>query len=249
MKAIILAAGQGTRIRDTHGEKPKCLITFNRDNWTILDQQIHSSLLAGVTDIGIVVGYEKNQIIRHVTRRWGSLTRYAFIENPRFAETNNIYSLWLGRDWLKSDSLVAFNADVALDSEILPPALASTAPITMIVDRAWRDETMKVVIRGNRIVRMSKQITPKEFSATYIGITVFDGSIVDRLFGKLDRLICDGSSQVFFNAGVQQLIEEGVRVGYTETAGRPWAEIDDAGDLAFARLYVFPKLLTADVAA
>ena len=164
MKAIILAAGQGSRIRDTHGEQPKCLITFNRDNWTILDQQIHSSLLAGVTDIGIVVGYEKDQIIRHVTKRWGSLNRYTFIENPRFAETNNIYSLWLGRDWLKSDSFVAFNADVALDSEILPPALASNAPITMIVDRTWRNETMKVVISGNRILRMSKQITQREFS-------------------------------------------------------------------------------------
>jgi hypothetical protein len=54
---------------------------------------------------------------------------------------------------------------------------------------------------------------------------------------------------VFFNAGVELLIEEGVWVGYTETAGRHWAEIDDAGDLAFARLYVFPKLLRADVAA
>src|SRR6202041_942979 len=128
--------------------------------------------------------------------------------------------LWLGRDWLKSDSFVAFNADVALDSDILPPALASTAPITMIVDRTWRDETMKVVIRGDRIVRMSKQITPQEFSATYIGITAFDGSIVDRLFGKLDRLIYGGNNQVFFNAGVERLIEEGVRVGYTETAGR-----------------------------
>ena len=249
MKAIILAAGQGTRIRDTHGEQPKCLITFNRDNWTILDQQIRSSLLAGVTDIAIVVGYEKDQIIRHVTKRWGSLNRYTFIENPRFAETNNIYSLWLARDWVKSDSFAVFNADVALDSEILPPALASSTPVTMIVDRTWRDETMKVVIRGNRIVRMSKQITPQEFSATYIGITVFNGSIVERLFEKLDWLIRDGKNQVFFNAGVELLIDEGVRVGYTETAERPWAEIDDAGDLAFARLYVFPKLVPAEVAA
>ena len=43
----------------------------------------------------------------------------------------------------------------------------------MIVDPAWRDETMKVVIRDDRILRMSKQITENEFSATYIGITVF----------------------------------------------------------------------------
>jgi choline kinase len=249
MKTIILAAGQGTRIRDTHGEHPKCLITFNRDEWTILDQQIYSSLLAGVTEIGIVVGYEKDQIIRHVIKRWGSHHRLKFIENQRFAETNNIYSLWLARDWLRGDSFAVFNADVAIDSEILPSALASDAPINMIVDRTWRDETMKVIIRGNRVLRMSKKITRQEFSATYIGITVFNGSIVDRLFGKIDRLVCEGNNKIFFNAGVELLIDEGVWVGYTETAGRPWAEIDDAGDLAFARLYVFPKLLRADLAA
>ena len=144
---------------------------------------------------------------------------------------------------------MALNADVAFDSEILPPAISSTAPITMIVDRAWRDETMKVAIRGNRITRMSKQITHEDFSATYIGITVFTTRIVDRFLQEIDRLVYQGQKDVFFNIGVQHLIDDGVRVGYTETGGRPWAEIDDAGDLAFARLYVFPKLVTADVAA
>jgi choline kinase len=60
MKALILAAGQGTRIRSLHGEHPKCLITFNNSDWTILDQQIHSIWLAGINDIAIVVGYEKD---------------------------------------------------------------------------------------------------------------------------------------------------------------------------------------------
>ena len=168
-----------------------------------------------------MVGYEKDQIIRHITKNhWGSLRRFKFIENARFLETNNIYSLWLAREWLKGDSFVALNADVAFDPEILPPAVVSTAPITMIVDPAWREETMKVVICDDRILRMSKQITEKEFSATYIGITVFGRHIVDRFFEKLDRLIREGHYKVFFNVGVQQLIEEGVRVEYTLTVGR-----------------------------
>jgi choline kinase len=250
MKGIILAAGQGTRIRSAHGEHPKCLIPFNDSDWTILDQQIYSLLRAGVREIGVVVGYEKDQIIRHITKyHWASLQWFKFIENTRFLQTNNIYSLWLAREWLKGDSFVALNADVALDPEILRPALASTTPITMIVDLAWRDETMKVVIEDHSIVRMSKQITEREFSATYIGITVFSRGIADRLFEKLDRLISQGQEKVFFNVGVQQLIEEGVRVGYTLTADHVWAEIDDPGDLAFARQHVFPKLASVDAAA
>ena len=73
--------------------------------------------------------------------------------------------------------------------------------------------------------------------------------IVDRFLQEIDRLIYQGQKNVFFNVGVQHLVDDGVRVGYTETGSRPWAEIDDAGDLGFARLYVFPKLITADVAA
>jgi choline kinase len=250
LKGIILAAGQGTRIRSEHGDHPKCLIEFNDSDWTILDQQIYALLHAGVREIGIVVGYEEDQIIRHVAiNYWGTLRRFKFIHNPRFVESNNVYSLWLAREWLKGDSFVVLNADVAFDPETLPPAVVSTAPITMIVDPAWRDETTKVVIEDHSIVRMGKQITEREFSATYIGVTVFSRGIADRLFEKLDRLISEGQENAFFNAGVQQLIGEGVRVGYTLTAGRVWAEIDSPSDLAFARLHVFPKLASVDAAA
>src|SRR5262249_22837474 len=112
MKAVILAAGQGTRIRAVHGECPKCLIKV--DEKTILDHQIEGLHAAGVDEIAIVVGYEKNQIIRHVHRRFGPrrAAQINFIENPAFAITNNIYSLWLARDWIGGAGFVCLNADV-----------------------------------------------------------------------------------------------------------------------------------------
>jgi choline kinase len=250
MKAIILAAGQGTRIRAVHGDCPKCLIRFDQSGWTILDQQIEALFSAGVSDIGIVVGYEKEQIIRHVTRNYRSLLRhFHFIENPAFAETNNIYSLWVARAWLKGSAFVVLNADVVFDERILLPAMESSAPVTMIVDPAWRDETMKVITAGDRVVRMSEQISQDDFSATYIGITLFDAAAHELLFGRIEELIRRGEDRVFFNAAVQQLADEGLWVSYSETAGLPWAEIDDPGDLAFARRHVFPMLARTPAAA
>jgi choline kinase len=250
MKAIILAAGQGTRIRSAHGARPKCLIRFDHTGWTILDQQIQALFQAGVAEIGIVVGYEKDQIIGHVMSNYRrSRDRFHFIENPAFAETNNIYSLWTARAWLKGSGFAVLNADVAFDERILPPALSSAAPITMIVDPAWRDETMKVVVAGDRIVRMSKQISRDDFSATYIGITVVRAAAHARLFNRIEELIRGGDKQVFFNAAVQRLADEGLHVAYSETGGLPWAEIDDPGDLAFARLDVFPRLARIPAAA
>ena len=244
MKAVILAAGQGTRIRSVHGEHPKCLIEV--DNTTILDHQLESLALAGIRDVAVVVGYEKEQIIHHVmSRKASNLQRIHFIDNPAFAITNNIYSLWLALEWLRGDSFIVLNADVIFDAEILESAVRSQSPIAMIVDPLWRDETMKVIIHGNRVMQMSKKISREQFSGTYIGITIFSKTIQKRFFEKMRTLISAGRVNDFFNIAVQELVDEGVQVGYTSTDGLAWAEIDDPTDLNFAQENVFPQLATA----
>ena len=243
MKALILAAGRGTRIRSVHGERPKCLISIDGTDSTILDQQIGNLFAAGVLEIGIVVGYEKDQIIEHVERTYTDcLRRFRFFVNPRYMETNNIYSLWMAREWVQDDAFVVLNADVVFDSSALLRALLSPTPITMIVDPEWRDETMKVVAVNGRIVRMSKGIPREEFSGTYIGITAFSQEVQTRFLGRVDAMIQSGRVNDFFNVAVQQLADEGVPVGYSSTAGLAWAEIDDPGDLAFAQRHIFPRL-------
>jgi choline kinase len=249
MKALILAAGRGTRIQSVHGERPKCLIRFNEGD-TILDQQIENLFSAGISNIGIVVGYEMSQILDHVRARHHKFqSRIQFFKNARFAETNNIYSLWLARDWLRDESFVCLNADVAFDARVLTAALKSHQPITMIVDPEWRDETMKVSVKDGKIVRMSKGIPREEFSGTYLGITAFSTAIHSRFFRKVAALIESGRVNDFFNTAVQQLADEGIQVSPSSTCGLPWAEIDDPGDLLFAREHVFPKLRNQPVAA
>jgi choline kinase len=244
MKAVILAAGQGTRIRSVHGEHPKCLIEI--DNSTILDHQLDALHKVGITDVAIVVGYEKEQIINHVmNRKLSNSQRIYFIENPAFAITNNIYSLWLGLEWLRGDSFIVLNADVIFDADVLDIAVRSNALISMIVDPAWRDETMKVVIHGDRVVQMSKKISRERFGGTYIGITLFSKAIQARFFERMNAVISAGRVNDFFNVAVQELVDEGVHVGYTSTDGLAWAEIDDPTDLSFAQQNVFPQLATA----
>jgi choline kinase len=243
MKAVILAAGKGTRIRSVHGEHPKCLIEV--DHTTILDHQLDALSMVGINDVVIVVGYEKEQIIAHVNARTLLSPRIRFIENPAFAITNNIYSLWLALEWVRGDSFIVLNADVIFNPEILDVAVRPYAPISMIVDPLWRDETMKVVILDDHVIRMSKNISREEFSGTYIGITVFSKAIQDRFFHKMEDVIAGGRVNEFFNVAVQELANEGVPVGYTGTDGLPWAEIDDPVDLTFAQHNVFPQLATA----
>jgi L-glutamine-phosphate cytidylyltransferase len=246
MKAVILAAGQGTRIRSVHGEHPKCLIEV--DNATILDHQLDALYKSGITDVTIVLGYEKEQIISHVrSRKLSQVQRVHFVENPAFAITNNIYSLWLALDWVRGDSFIVLNADVIFDAEVLDRAVQANAPISMIVDPLWRDETMKVITLGDRVIQMSKKIAREQFNGTYIGITIFSKDIQARFFKTMTSLISAGRVNEFFNVAVQELVDEGVHAGYTSTDGLAWAEIDDPTDLSFAQQNVFPQLATATV--
>jgi len=246
MKAVILAAGQGTRIRSVHGEHPKCLIEV--DNATILDHQLEALYKAGITDVVMVVGYEKEQIINHIrSRRLNQVQRVQFIENPAFAITNNIYSLWLALDWVRGDSFIVLNADVIFDADVLDRAVRANTPISMIVDLLWRDETMKVIIHGDRIIQMSKKIPREQFSGTYIGITMFSKEIQERFCNTMTTVISAGRVNEFFNVAVQELVDEGVHVGYTNIDGLAWAEIDDPTDLSFAQQNVFPQIATATV--
>jgi L-glutamine-phosphate cytidylyltransferase len=246
MKAVILAAGQGTRIRSVHGEHPKCLIEV--DNATILDHQLDALYKSGITDVTIVVGYEKEQIIDHVrSRKLSQVQRVHFVENPAFAITNNIYSLWLALDWVRGDSFIVLNADVIFDADVLDRAVRTNAPISMIIDPLWRDETMKVIVHGDHVIQMSKKISRERFSGTYIGITIFSKDVQARFFNKLTSVISAGRVNEFFNVAVQELVDEDVHVGYTSTDGLAWAEIDDPTDLSFAQQNIFPQIATATV--
>ena len=73
----------------------------------------------------------------------------------------------------------------------------------MVIDPAWRDETMKVVIHDGRVLRMSKGVARTDFSGTYIGITHFSREINPVIFAEIGSMIAEGRVNDFFNAAVQ----------------------------------------------
>jgi choline kinase len=242
MKAVILAAGLSTRLRQHARDLPKTLLAFG--SRTILDFQLDSLFETGVCEVAIAVGYQKQRILDHVARHHARRCQaITFIENPRFAETNNIYSLWLALEWVGRTDFLALNADVLYHTDILPPALAAPEPISVIIDSEFRHDPIKVLIEGERVTAMRKGIPRHESCGTYIGITRFAAAICPAFFTAMKSLVDEGQVDVFFNVGVERLIAQGVPVGFTTTQGLPWTEIDDEEDLKFARTQVVPLLL------
>ena len=85
MRGIILAAGKGSRLNGTAGDKPKCLVEAG--GLTLIERQIETLHRAGIDDIVVVVGCQADR----VRARCGQSVSY--VENVRFAETNSLFSL------------------------------------------------------------------------------------------------------------------------------------------------------------
>jgi choline kinase len=167
MRAIILAAGVGRRIKEETKNTPKCLLKV--DGRSILDMQVDA--LKGY-DITIVVGYEAGQIMEKYPR-----LNYVF--NPDFASTNTIYSLCLALD--HKDTLV-LNGDVVFDPKIL--AMLGKPNCAAVEFKTVDPEEVQVKI-DEEIIRIGKNISGE---AEAVGIYRFSGNFCQKLKEQMKEM-------------------------------------------------------------
>ena len=115
-KAIIIAAGQGTRLRPVTDEIPKPLVPVN--GVRLIDTTIRALRENGIKDIYIVVGYKKEQFYEV----YGSESDIHMIENPRYAEGNNILSAYYAREFLP-DSFVIEGDIIVQNNAVYDPEI------------------------------------------------------------------------------------------------------------------------------
>jgi L-glutamine-phosphate cytidylyltransferase len=188
MKALILAAGPGSRLLPLTLERPKCLVTIA--GHAILDYQLAALFDAGIHEIGIVVGYLPELIRSHIAP---VRSRVTFIENPDYASTSSSYSLWLARDFIR-DGFVHLNSDLIFDPRLLRTLLKSPDANAVIVDRRIdpQSDMMKAQMDGRRILDMSKRLEPRLAAAEVVGPAKFDAAGARRIAAYLDDRIAEG---------------------------------------------------------
>ena len=131
MKAIILAAGMGTRLRPITSSLPKCLVQVNSK--PILEHQLDALSLAGVRDIVLVVGHLARLLSAKYGTSYGSMNNQ-YVENRLYASTNNIYSLWLARQHLDGQMLL-LEGDLVFEPELLQRLSQTSEPDVAVVER------------------------------------------------------------------------------------------------------------------
>jgi choline kinase len=243
MRGIILAAGKGSRLNGTIGDKPKCLLRVGGK--TLVERQVEALRSVGIDDIVMVVGCQADGVRRVCGKR------ITYIENTRFAQTNSLYSLWLARPLLY-DGFVVMNCDVLLHPQMLSDLVTARHEDALLISyqendaEPLGDEEMKITVRRGRVVDISKTLPVDEADGENVGVVKF-GADGARLLGRLmDARVTAGglrdwAPRAFGDfARVRPLHAIGTR-------GYPWTEIDFPEDYERAVREVLPAIEGDDV--
>lgn len=235
MKAIILAAGVGSRIRPLTDNCPKSLLKI--DGKTILEMMLSHIQDCGINDVVFVLGYLQEQIKDYVGTNFPDLNAQ-FITNEKYAETNTGFSLMLAMESIKGSYFIKFDADVVFDKKILKKLIECEHENVLCIDKNINldAEEIKVIIDDqNQVVKASKTVNPKEAVGESIGIEKINNETAKLLLAELKEMMGDKQNhQEYYEAAYERLIEKNVPFNTLDITGLRWTEIDTKEDFATA---------------
>jgi L-glutamine-phosphate cytidylyltransferase len=237
MRAIILAAGKGTRL-DGAAVKPKCLVQVG--GATLLHRQIEALHTANINQIVVVVGFGADSI----REECGSAVE--FVENNDFATTSSLYSLWLASKHL-SDGFVVLNSDVLFHPQMLANLLDSSIDDALLISKTEHqasplgDEEMKVKLKDGLVIDISKEMNPLEADGENVGIVKFSAAGAKVLVGYMNMLIANGGGKDWAPRAFREFAQNHPLLALS-TDGLPWIEIDFQEDYHRAVSEVYPRI-------
>ena len=151
MQAIILAAGMGKRLKELTSNATKCMVEVN--GVTMIERTLSQLDALNLERIVVVVGYEGQKLMEYI----GTLdiqTPVEYVNNDVYYKTNNIYSLYLAKDYLLEDDTLLLESDIIFESAVLQRLLDNPYPSLALVAKyeSWMDGTVVTLDDEDNIV-------------------------------------------------------------------------------------------------
>ena len=234
MKAIILAAGRGSRMKEMTDERPKCLVEVHGK--PLLRWQTDALTAAGVDEIGIVVGY-RSELLEGCG--------FTVFRNPRWQETNMVASLACAAEWLRDQPCIVSYSDIFYEAAAASSLMHSDAALAVTYDPNWRRlwerrfadplsdaETFRLGSDGNLLEIGRKPERFEDVEGQYMGLLRFSPpawAAVDRLRDGLEARVRD---RLDMTGMLQRLIESGATPVRALPYVGVWGEVDSPDDIA-----------------
>jgi choline kinase len=238
MRAIILSAGQGSRLLPLTRERPKCMLPVGPRS--VIEWQVRHLAAGGVTEIAVVLGFRADSVEAHLAElaRPGLAIRTIF--NPFYNVADNLGSCWLARHEMDRDFLL-LNGDTLFEPAVLARLVAEAAdPVTVTIDRKreYDADDMKVHTEGRRLCEIGKTLPPERVNGESIGFLAFRGE-GPRLFrDATDRTMRTPEGLKWWYLKVIDMLAREGHVGTVSIEGLAWGEIDFPADLERAERMV-----------
>lgn len=246
MQAIILAAGMGKRLKELTQNNTKCMVKVN--GISLIERLLNQLEGRHFSRIVIVVGYEGQKLIDYI----GTLnieTPIVFIDNPIYAQTNNIYSLSLAKDWLCKEDTLLFESDLIFEDAVVDALLNDPRETLALVDKyePWMDGTCVKLSEDDDIVSFipGKHFQFSELNTYYKTVNIYKFS---KAFSATHYVPFLEAYQMAL--GYNEYYEQVLRViamldnpgiKAKRLSGQLWYEIDDIQDLDIAESIFSPN--------
>jgi len=234
MRAVILAAGRGSRMGHLGDDRPKCFVEL--EGRKLIERQVAALRRGGVGEIGLVRGYRGEMI---------DFPGLSYFANDRWAETNMVISLAAAAPLLRSGPVIVSYADIFYRSELVRGLANAPGQLVISYDRAWRRlwtrrfadplsdaETFRIDAEGQLLEIGGKTTRIEDIEGQYMGLlklTPTAWRAVEALLGNLDAPTRDRLDMTGLLRGL--LARKMLPIGTFGTYGQ-WGEIDSSADLA-----------------
>ncbi len=229
MKALLLAAGRGTRLCPLTDERPKSMVEVC--GRPILLKQIENLVDNGVSDITVIAGYKADVLSSRVKAEYPFVN---IIVSTEYASTNNMVSATMGREAVAGGPFIMMNADVFLDGSVIAALLAHPDENAIVTDVGrYLEESMKVTEQGGRLTAISKTISEADALGSSIDVYRFSAEAGSAFFRACREYIDVKEERTLWSEVALNAILPHVRFTACPLIGR-WVEIDNHEDLAYA---------------
>jgi len=239
MQAIILAAGMGRRLGELTGDNTKCMLKVN--GVRLIDRSLDCLSELGVSRVVLVVGYKGENVKNYLGTQYKDL-EICYIDNPIYDKTNNIYSLYLAKDYLVSEDTLLLESDLIFETSVVKRLLNEDYPNLALVDKyeSWMDGTVVTIDKENNI---EKFISKKHFKYSDIdkyyktvNIYKFSKEFSETHYVPFLEAYCHALGRNEYYEQVLRVITllEDSPLKALPLSGEKWYEIDDIQDLDIA---------------
>lgn len=234
--AVIVAAGQGTRLKPLTDTTPKCLLEVNGN--PIIKYQLDNLISNGIDNLAIVTGYKGSMIKSYIDNsQYSSKMNVTYIHNEDYKKTGSCYSLYLCKDYLSGRGYIHINSDLIFHKDFLNILINSKEDNCIITDKPLIENVDMVRFECNEKNRINKVGRPDYLpnpNGYLIGPIKFSNEaknfFIKKIESRLNESIYNDTCFLLLNK-----ILDKIKLYSKYSNNKKWFEIDTKDDLDFAK--------------